>query len=399
MQALCSYALMRSPAGQECLLLGADDTNKYLSYLKTFIEYIESAKIERDLNVCIGLQKVQDTAIIFGQPTPPTKELERLINERTSGSITYNWDVRWDEVREFLHRVRADLLRYTLMGVSNEEARAFYKLPASSLSDNTSTKKPWTDVHREYVADLIHLKQVYGKTSWFAMTVPEFVMHLRINYAYLESMARSFQASPLHTQVYAEYVLQPFDKALASIEKIFKSTPEGNTLYEAVMGTLFSSDASEDILKLSAYWTKYFEENTEVLFMVGCVFPRLFQESSKPLCFIVPEIVAEKFASILANGLSMTVVKSSVLVRQAAPIVIATHDDPCFEAELLRATHELIKPLLINKCAQCSKAETLKACGGCKLVQYCSRECQIQDRLSHKVLCKKATIKKETVTS
>ena len=46
-----------------------------------------------------------------------------------------------------------------------------------------------------------------------------------------------------------------------------------------------------------------------------------------------------------------------------------------------------------DTCANCGKGEEssgdLKACTACKLVKYCSRECQIAHRPQHKKACKK----------
>ena len=44
----------------------------------------------------------------------------------------------------------------------------------------------------------------------------------------------------------------------------------------------------------------------------------------------------------------------------------------------------------IDTCAACGKGgDSLKSCGACKLVKYCSRECQISHRPMHKKECKK----------
>ena len=47
----------------------------------------------------------------------------------------------------------------------------------------------------------------------------------------------------------------------------------------------------------------------------------------------------------------------------------------------------------VSICANCGKGEEesfkLKACTACKLVKYCSRECQIAHRPQHKKACKK----------
>ena len=44
----------------------------------------------------------------------------------------------------------------------------------------------------------------------------------------------------------------------------------------------------------------------------------------------------------------------------------------------------------INTCAACGKeGDCLKSCGACKLVKYCSRECQANHRPMHKKECKK----------
>jgi len=43
-----------------------------------------------------------------------------------------------------------------------------------------------------------------------------------------------------------------------------------------------------------------------------------------------------------------------------------------------------------DKCASCSKVgDGLKVCNGCKLVKYCSRDCQMQHRPVHKEACQK----------
>jgi len=48
---------------------------------------------------------------------------------------------------------------------------------------------------------------------------------------------------------------------------------------------------------------------------------------------------------------------------------------------------------IIDKCANCGKGEensnNLKTCTACRLVKYCSRECQIAHRPQHKKACKK----------
>ena len=47
----------------------------------------------------------------------------------------------------------------------------------------------------------------------------------------------------------------------------------------------------------------------------------------------------------------------------------------------------------MSLCANCGKGEEasidLKSCAACKLVKYCSRECQIAHRPQHKRECKK----------
>ena len=46
---------------------------------------------------------------------------------------------------------------------------------------------------------------------------------------------------------------------------------------------------------------------------------------------------------------------------------------------------------VIGSCANCGKGEgaKLKACHACKLVKYCSRDCQIAHRPQHKKTCRK----------
>ena len=46
-------------------------------------------------------------------------------------------------------------------------------------------------------------------------------------------------------------------------------------------------------------------------------------------------------------------------------------------------------------CEKCGKsATTTKRCGGCKLVRYCSEECQLGDWKEHKKSCKNAVARK-----
>ena len=52
----------------------------------------------------------------------------------------------------------------------------------------------------------------------------------------------------------------------------------------------------------------------------------------------------------------------------------------------------------ISNCAYCHKRESVEnrfnMCGGCRMVLYCCKECQIADRPAHKVFCKKNCCKK-----
>jgi len=108
------------------------------------------------------------------------------------------------------------------------------------------------------------------------------------------------------------------------------------------MESFFTSESTDDILKFSLYWTKCFEEDTESLYQTACLFNRLFKEGSKPLCFMPHEDVVKRLAFILTGGLRWTTSKESKLLVQIVPFVNARREDPQFDANLLRASHELI---------------------------------------------------------
>ncbi len=40
-----------------------------------------------------------------------------------------------------------------------------------------------------------------------------------------------------------------------------------------------------------------------------------------------------------------------------------------------------------NGCNRCGNVENLKLCGGCKMISYCSRECQRLEYKEHKIIC------------
>ena len=45
----------------------------------------------------------------------------------------------------------------------------------------------------------------------------------------------------------------------------------------------------------------------------------------------------------------------------------------------------------VRMCENCGKvAEKMKKCSVCRLVRYCSEECQLEDWTEHEGLCKKA---------
>jgi hypothetical protein len=44
-------------------------------------------------------------------------------------------------------------------------------------------------------------------------------------------------------------------------------------------------------------------------------------------------------------------------------------------------------------CANCGKEESKMLCKGCRLVKYCSKDCQIQHRLNHKKACRRRAAK------
>ena len=56
--------------------------------------------------------------------------------------------------------------------------------------------------------------------------------------------------------------------------------------------------------------------------------------------------------------------------------------------ELERVRSELAKQFdKMGRCAQCEKADAEKRCGKCKLIRYCSAECQKAHYAKHKPLC------------
>ena len=393
LEALCSYELLQSPSGQKVLLVGEGSSNERMGDLRTFIDFIESVNLYPKLMISIGLQKVDRASRLVHRTTPATEELEQFTRNSTSASLTYTWDVSWDAVRELLQYVKYELFDYTKMGVSNDEMRDYFKLPRESLSANTSVKRPWKEVYELYKSRRQSMREQFANNPWFFMKTHEFIQHLGVNLAYLESLAPEYQSDPVFSSVYEGMILKPYRQSYQSVLRVFKSIPKEDTFYEALMESFFTSETTEDILKFSLYWTKCFEEDTEFLFVTACLFNRLFKEGSKPVCFIAHEDVVKRLAFILKGGLHWTTSKESKLLLQITPFVIARNEDPQFDAGLVRVSHELIEPLLQAKCAACSKTESLKLCGGCKLVHYCSTKCQTDDRPTHKVLCKKVAIK------
>ena len=52
--------------------------------------------------------------------------------------------------------------------------------------------------------------------------------------------------------------------------------------------------------------------------------------------------------------------------------------------------HPSIEPFPIDmNCVVCDKEDSAGSCGSCGLVKYCSKDCQIKDRPSHKYFCSK----------
>ncbi|KAE9378880.1 hypothetical protein N431DRAFT_525741 [Stipitochalara longipes BDJ] len=49
----------------------------------------------------------------------------------------------------------------------------------------------------------------------------------------------------------------------------------------------------------------------------------------------------------------------------------------------------------MKACQKCKNTSNIQLCGGCKLVGYCSKECQTQSWASHKEICKLAKKNKE----
>lgn len=45
------------------------------------------------------------------------------------------------------------------------------------------------------------------------------------------------------------------------------------------------------------------------------------------------------------------------------------------------------KTVKLLGCMICRAQENLKKCSGCKVIYYCSRECQKKDWSSHKIIC------------
>mmetsp|Transcript_11392 Transcript_11392/g.21074 ORF Transcript_11392/g.21074 Transcript_11392/m.21074 type:complete len:186 (-) Transcript_11392:44-601(-) len=74
----------------------------------------------------------------------------------------------------------------------------------------------------------------------------------------------------------------------------------------------------------------------------------------------------------------------------------ACHANARRDIDTAREYIESIQPGTFNKrldscanCEQVDKARKLKCCGGCKIVFYCSRECQVEDwKARHKHDCK-----------
>lgn len=74
---------------------------------------------------------------------------------------------------------------------------------------------------------------------------------------------------------------------------------------------------------------------------------------------------------------------------------VGQNDANCFRISKRLCCHLSAKMwdnVITSQCAACGRAdENLKLCGGCKIVKYCDRDCQIAHRKIHKNVCRKVT--------
>ena len=154
---------------------------------------IDSTNLNPKLTISIGLQKFDRASRVVQKTTPATEELEQFTRNSTTQSVTYTWDISWDAVRELLEYVKTYLFKYTQMAVSNDEMRTYFNLPGGSLSANTTVKRPLKEVYNLYKSRLPLMLQRYADNPWFFMKMHEFIQHIGVNLAYLESLKPEYQ--------------------------------------------------------------------------------------------------------------------------------------------------------------------------------------------------------------
>lgn len=67
--------------------------------------------------------------------------------------------------------------------------------------------------------------------------------------------------------------------------------------------------------------------------------------------------------------------------------------------DLSPANEKPPKEPLAKSCAVCNKLGTMRACGKCKLIRYCGKECQIADWKRHKTICNLVSLKKKMMVT
>jgi hypothetical protein len=114
-----------------------------------------------------------------------------------------------------------------------------------------------------------------------------------------------------------------------------------------------------------------------------------FNHSCDPNCEweIVDNVLSIKSVKQINDGDELTI---SYGVDGDYNRDVEGYTNGCIRRNYLMKLHFYCQcPLCINRCNTCDNVNPNNKCSTCKLVKYCSRECQIKDWKDHKALCKR----------